>query len=368
MSVKAFFSSAGIMAATTIGAGIFALPYTVQKAGWGTSFLYWTALVALVIFCHNLYWRVLDQGHGKRFLGLLQQQKSRTVFSLGFIAIIFGLLLTLLAYLVLAGSFFTLFFPGLDRSLGVLCFWLLGSLPLLFGAKRLLNLEFLGTVFIFGIVTFLFGRSIFNGFTPPDIEVFTPDFLLPFGPLLFALAGWTAIEPAHDVENGQGEQGSAFRGLAWGTLFSVLTYAMFILAILISGGEVTSDTISGLAHWPLWQQSLLGGLGILVLITSYVPIAWEIKTAIQEHVALHPLCGLFLALFGPITLFFFGLTSFFLVISLTGGLFSSLQYIFILFLGWRLVPLSSREKMIIWIAGFIFLLAAAYEVLFFLLK
>ncbi len=350
-----------------MGAGLFALPYIVRQAGWGTSLFYLFLVSVLIMFVHSLYWRILQGSRGERLLNLVKREGGNNFFFLAFLSIVPGLLLVLVAYLILAGSFTALFFPQLDRTVGSIIFWLIGSSPLLFGVRRLVSLEFFGGAVIAAIIIFLFGSAFFAFSVRPEVPFLTADFLLPFGPFLFALAGWTAIEPAHDAENGKKSK-SAFRGLAWGTIFSVILYAIFVLAVFLLAQEIFPDAVSGLSHLPAWQLSLLGGLGLVLLITSYIPIAWEVKTAIQEVWPSWSSSGLIITLVLPIGLFFLGLNNFLSVISLVGGFFLSLQYLFILFVAWRVLSLKTNEKVLIVSGSLIFVLAAFYEGFVFLLR
>lgn len=352
--------------AATMGVGIFALPYVVQQSGWLTSLIYFCLMTLIIIQVHAWYWRVLEHAEGQRLVGLVHRHGGRVLFLVAFFSIVIGLLLVLLAYLAMAGSFFSLLFPAQNPAIGVLVVWILGSLPLLVGVRRMMTLEFFGVVAMLSILLGLFCLALFERGSFPILPAVTKDFLLPFGPFLFALAGWTALEPTYDTEERK-KLGDGFRGVAWGTVFSVFFYAVFIASMFLLATEITPDTASGLAAWPLWERSLLSFFGLLLIVKSFVIVAWEVHTALERDLSLGRVSFL-VPMLVPITFFFLGFNSFLVAVSLAGGLFLSLQYLSIIFVAHRTLRFSKREKFLAGLISFVFLLAAIYEVFVFLLK
>src|SRR5207249_329890 len=94
------FKDAGVVAATTVGAGIFSLPYIFAQAGIVSGAFYLIALACIVISVHFLYWEVLKKTNGdQRLLGLARTYLGAGWHAVSFVAIIVGLLLTLVVYL-----------------------------------------------------------------------------------------------------------------------------------------------------------------------------------------------------------------------------------------------------------------------------
>ncbi len=352
--------------AATMGVGIFALPYVVAEAGWLTSFCYLVFVIAITVQTHNWYWRVLQKAEGQRLLGLIGRHGGRVLFFIAFLSIVVGLLLVLATYLVLAGSFFNLLFPGQEKIIGVMIIWLLGSLPLLAGVRRLTILESLGALATFFILLGLFSHALWQGGQFPAVPAATANFFLPFGPLLFALAGWTALEPIYDTEERK-KAGDGFRGVAWGTVLAGFFYVVFVTSIFLLTSEISSDTISSLSLWPGWERILLSFFGLLLITNAYIPIAWEVHTALEKDLYLGR-WAFVVPMVVPLGLFLMGLNSFFLLVSLVGGLFLSLQYLGIVFVSSRVLVFSKKEKILATIIAFVFALAAFYEALSFLLR
>ncbi|MGB9609046.1 MAG: hypothetical protein ACPL3E_01580, partial [Minisyncoccia bacterium] len=185
---------------------------------------------------------------------------------------------------------------------------------------------------------------------------------LPFGPILFSLAGWTAVFPMLQQNNFKKLNLKIF---IFGTLIVILLYLLFILGILKSSVFISEDAISGL-NWPYLKLALLALLGIFAIWTSYLPIGLEIKNSLSLFFSSKT--NNLIVVFLPIILFSFGLQNFLKTISLTGGLFLSLQYFFILILERKILNLNWIIQIFIKILEFVFLMAAVYEIYFYIIK
>src|SRR5258708_3740553 len=97
---------AAIVAAATVGDGGFALPFVFYQAGWLVGVAYLVVLSAFVITAHVVYLKTLEKvGEKERLLGLSKIYLGSGGFWIGFFAIVLGLLLTLVAYLILGTQF-----------------------------------------------------------------------------------------------------------------------------------------------------------------------------------------------------------------------------------------------------------------------
>src|SRR5438445_786306 len=106
---RGFLKIAAILAAATVGDGVFALPYLFSKSGWFVGLFYLVFLTAIVAAAHIIYFRVLEaSGEKERLLGLTRAYLGKLGFGVGFFAIVAGLLLALVAILILGARFVTL--------------------------------------------------------------------------------------------------------------------------------------------------------------------------------------------------------------------------------------------------------------------
>lgn len=369
-SAAHFFEIAGIVAAATVGDGVFALPFIFYAAGWFLSLAYIAALGTFVVAAHVVYLKTLEREDEKeRLLGLAKKYFGETGFWIGFLAIVIGLLLTLVAYLILGTQFIHLALPAVRLRYAFAAFWLIISLVALQSDKELRKLELTGICCTAGIIIIIFFSAWPNILFAGVAAVNAKDLFLPFGAVLFSIAGWTSIEPAYESrKRGSLRMFDPWRPLAAGTIFAGLLYIMFAAGIIGSAGMITPDTASGLVSWPLWKRDLLAALGLLAVATVYLPISREIKNALERDLkwprgSSRPLIVLF-----PPALVLLGFNNFLAVVGLVGGAFLSLQYLLIISVGRRALKLSESKKLFLDAIALVFIVAAVYSVYSFIVK
>src|SRR5882724_8141446 len=174
------------MGATTVGAGLFGLPFVIMRAGWAIGIAYLASVSAVIIFAHTLYLKTLQAvGERKRLVGLTKELFGPVSGALAFVNVVGGLMLALVAYLVLAGQLVELLFPGMWLW-GVIGFWFLASIPILFSLRRLAAAELVGGIMIAGVILIIFFSAWGVSVRAVPTANLTYTFL-PFGIILFAL-------------------------------------------------------------------------------------------------------------------------------------------------------------------------------------
>src|SRR5262249_35709449 len=149
-------------------------------------------------------------GEKERLLGLARAYLGSGGFFSGILALIFGLFLTLFAYLILRTQFIYLALPSITPASAPLIFLLLLSPPTLLSDRRIVSLELMGIACTTAIIVIIFASAwpAVNFSGAPVVD--TKDLFLPFGIILFALAGWTGVEPAYESKKRGGGSGSPF--------------------------------------------------------------------------------------------------------------------------------------------------------------
>lgn len=366
MKLTPALRDAGVVVATTIGAGMFALPYVFLTSGFWLSTFYLLLLSSIIIFAHVLYWRVLDAaGEHRRFLGLAKTYLGSIGYLFAIAAVLAGLLLTLVIYLILGTRLLQTFLPSLGENYGLMVFWAFTALPVLFKERKILLLENVGSLGIAAIIIFIFAGNGFLKLPVAPAVKFT-SLLLPFGVLLFSLAGWTAIEPLYVSHKNKKSPASSWKlPLVLGTVFSGILYVMFVLGIFSGAPIVTPDTISGFLGSAGPEKFVLAVLGIFAIWTSYEPIGLEIKNALSRDLRWRQPIGLAFVIFLPLILVLIGLNNFLKVIGLAGGVFLSMQYLLIFLVARRALALTRFQSFYLIIASLVFVLGAIYEVYYF---
>lgn len=373
-----FFKEIGFLSATTIGAGVFALPYVFNRAGWLVGLLFLIVLSLIVIFAQRLYFRVIEKtGGATKLLGLIKEKLGVKFFTVGFVSIILGLLLSLTAYLLIAQNFVKLIFPDLDSNLAILIFWGLGTIPFLFRLGKLVLIELFGAVVMFFIIFYIFGFSLNSGGDIFSISAISgADFFLPFGVVLFSLAGWTAIEPIFDSrkKSAKAHPRGFSLSISLGTILSAIFYILFVVAIFGlatesgSVGAISEDTLSGIVGWSPLMLGVMGVLGLFALWTSYLPISLEIKNSLERDLGWSPFLVFTILAGVPILTAIFGIKDFVSVLGLAGGIFLAVQYILIILVSRKVLVLKRFEKFLASLVVLAFILAAIYEIYYFVIR
>ncbi len=361
--------TAAIVAAATMGDGVFALPFVFAQFGWVTGLAVLAVLAVLVGAAHVVYFETLKaEGERERLLGLAQKYFGKAGFWTGFIAIVLGLLLTLVAYLILGMQFVQLAFPSVSLSAALAVFWLFTILIMFVSDRRIMSLELAGIACTSAIIVFIFVTAwpavTFGGIPAVNIQGPAAVFV-PFSVMLFALAGWTSVEPAYESRKRAGGGQRAFRGvwfpLVLGTFFVAALYVLFAAGIVGSASMITQNTVSGLVNWPLWKKEIVAIFGLLAVATVYMPISREIKNALERDLRWNKWLSRGMIVFVPLGFVALGLNTFLVVVGLVGGLFVSVQYLLIVAVGRRALALSPARKILLDLVSAVFILAAVYE-------
>jgi len=275
---------------------------------------------------------------------------------------VLGLLLTLVAYLILGGRFVHLAFPSLGAAASLLIFWLFTAIPVFTSDGRIIKLELAGVACTSIIIVFIFATAwpaaTFAGIPAVNFE----NLFLPFGAILFALAGWTGVEPAYESRKKFGAASDPWRALASGTFFVALLYIMFAAGIIGSAPVVSPDTISGLFGWPLWKKEIIALFGLIAVATVYMPISREIRNALEKDLGWNRFLSRTLILLVPLIFIGLGFNNFLVIVGLVGGVFIGAQYVLIIAVGRRALTLSAAQRVFLDAVALIFIVAAVYEV------
>jgi hypothetical protein len=371
------FKIAAVVAAATIGSGVFALPYVIQSSGWLVALGYFVALIAVVSLVHVVYLRTLIVVHEKeRLLGLVERYFGRTGFWIGFVAIVVGLLFGFVAYLILGARFLGILIPGIPTGVALIAFWLLLSCFVWGSEGKVAWLEVTGIVLIACAIFFIF----FSG--RPDLAfanmplAVPRNLFLPFGAVLFSLAGWTSVEQIYELTrsdpDGFAKEGAGaktwitmFWVFAAGTTFAALLYWLFALGVIGGTPHVAADTVSGIGNWPLWRKDILAAIGMTVMAVVSLPLAREVRGAMEKDLGWNSYISRAAIIMLPLAAVLAGFTNFLSIVSFVGGVFLSAQYLLIIFVGRRTLSLAAWEKLLLDTIAVIFVVAAVYEVVIF---
>lgn len=366
---------ASLLAGTIIGAGVFALPYVFAKAGIFTGLFYLLVFSAAFTLIHLMYADIiLRTKENRRFFGYAEIYFGNWGKRLAILTTIVGMVFVLTVYLILSVSFFDLIFQNIvfQDIYKILFFWFFGSLAVFIGINRLAIAEFLITFGIAAIILIIFGY----GFGGLESALSSPSFnfkymFLPYGAVLFSLAGRTAIPALLGYfRNNNQPQLKAKAPIILGSLIPVFVYLTFVFGVLSLSETVSQDSVFGLiGRLPLPILGLLGGLGLISLWSSYIVIGRDVKKSFEHDFNFSRIFSGLIVVLSPLFLYFSGFKNFLELVGLAGGIFIGLESILIVLM-WlkacksgdeergvflrKLNPLIIRALLLIFIGGIIY--------------
>lgn len=320
---------ASLLAGTIIGAGIFALPFVFNQAGTGLGILHLIIFGLALTALHLIYADIIARTkEDHRLAGYARSYLGNWAFGAAIIINVIGLILTLTIYLVLSVSFINLFAAGLASIYKILIFWFLGSLAIFLGINRLALSELLITAGIGAIILIIF----IYGFVSPvsSVSIFSfnwGNLFLPYGVVLFALMGSTAIPSVVGYFRKNNLPAiKAKTPIILGTLAPVLIYTLFVFGVLKLSKIVSDDSITGLiGQIPPALLWLLGILGAVSLWSSYIVFGRNVQKSLQYDMRFPPFSAALATIILPLLLYFLGLQNFLELVAIAGGVFISLE-------------------------------------------
>lgn len=333
--IKTTIIPAALLAGTIIGAGIFALPYVSTKAGIVVASAAAVLFTALMVSIHTMYADVVaDIGHQHRFAGVAKKYMGKKGYTGAIAMTIVHMLFVLAIYILFAVDFFKIILPPEWSVYGAILFWMGGSIAAYMSVRAVSIVETIAVVGMMMIV----GMVVIYGITS-DAHASIPvmgnsivSLLVPFGVILFALNGRPAIPSVVAYGGEEGERKKRIRkAIIIGTISAALVYVLFVIGVIGASEKVTQDTISGLMV-PAWAQVLLGVLGILAVITSYIAVAQDVKKSLEYDVSLSSWIAGIVTVFIPVAIYMAHLGSLVQLLEVVGGIFVSLEGLMIIYM------------------------------------
>ena len=333
-----------VLAGGIIGAGAFSLPYVVSQSGLIVGFVLLALATVAYSVIHLMYADVLTGTTAQhRFVGYVERYLGKGWKYLAVAMAVVEMVFILTIYLVLSVSFFHLIFPGFSVPIAIFLFWLFGALTTFSSLKQLELSETVVTVGILAIIGALFAVSIPSIETLSAVPIFTShNLLLPLSAIFFALSGRVAVPSLVNALRSRGhvERGPVRRAVIIGTVIPAVVYAIFIISVLALSGTVSPDAVTGLlGAIPAWLAGAIGVLGLLTLWSSYILVGRDVSDTLRFDLDVPRWLRFFVVLIVPLVLYALGFDDFIGLVSLIGGIFLSLEGIFVVLL-WR----SARKQ------------------------
>jgi len=332
---KNFLYATAAMVGTMVGVGVFGVPFSFAKAGFLVGFLFLLLTGFLTLVVNTMFGEVVLRTEKKHqtvgYAGLYLGPIWKKVM---FFATVLSIYAAMLAYIVISGDFLSNvlspFFYISSTAYSYL-FAIILSLLLLTGLKRVSMVELILTALFISVVLLVFGFGI-PKVNLNNLKAFNPEFwFLPYGVLLFAFAGMSAIPIQKELL--KGEERKLKKSILWAVLMVGTLYLIFAFTVVGVSGDVTSpDAVTGLFDFLRNKIVVLGSIfGILAVGTSFLMLGAALDEVFRWDYGLKKGWAWLLVVLPPLALFFIGLRTFIDVISLAGSLAIGLIMLILVF-------------------------------------
>lgn len=336
------FAAVATMTGMIVGAGFLGMPYVVARSGFVIGLIQ-IILVGFIILVMKLYLGeiLLRTKETHQLPGLARLYLGRWGYRIMLFSMIFAVYLSLTAYLMGQGqSLSHLFFGNANYALYFsLAFWFILSFLVYKGLRALKKGESLGLIlvsFIMILILILFSSKIkIENLATSNIN----NAFLPFGVILFALLGFSAI-PEVMRELRRNEK-LMKKTILIGASLPIIMYTIFTFIVVGFAGSSTPE----IATFALGKTFVL--LGVLTIYTAFFAVSMAVRDLYRFDLGYSKSKAWFLACFVPLIIYlvvyFFELANFVELIGFTGAVFGTLNGILILLMVKRARKLGKRK-------------------------
>lgn len=321
---------------STVGVGIYGIPFAFQKAGFGIGLLFLIAVGGLILLSNLLYGEVILRTHERhqligytnKYLGVWARKINLFTFMLGAYGGLIGIIIVGGGFLANVFSFFMRLSPASWSAIFVLA----ASIFIFRGLRTVSRIDFLMMLF-FAAVILLIGLFGIKSTSLSNYVLAVNDFwFLPFGIIMFALSSKPGIPLVREVLAGTEEKFK--KAIIYGTAVPAAFYLVFTLVVVgISGDATSPDAISGLSGFLGNKIIFIGSLlGFLTSFSIFLNLGTALKESLQQDFYFSRRWGWLLTVIPPYVLFLSGVRNFIDIIGLVGGVAVSIEMVILIFL------------------------------------
>jgi len=320
-----------------IGVGLFGVPYVTAQAGFAAGIFWILFLGGISLLMNIFYSEVALATPGKhRLVGYANHHLGKFWKYLATITNIFSFWGAQVAYILIGGKFLYLLLGstlGGQEILYNTIFFVVMALLVLGGLRLIERIELGLTALLILVVILIFGwewpKIGWQNFNGANWN----NFFVPYGVVLFALAGAAAVPEMLDMVKRNARK--LRRAVVIGTLVSILITLIFTFAVVgVTGSSTSEEALQGLRAIPNNSIVVTLGLifGILAIATSLLVLGLNLQGIFHLDYRVPKPLAWFSAICVPFLIFLFGSTHFIGVINFTGSIFGGLDGIIIVFL------------------------------------
>ena len=337
-----------ILLGTVIGAGIFGIPYVIEKSGIIPGFFYFLILGGAVLLIHLFFGEVMLRTKEKmRLPGLSQKYLGDWGKIFVMISVIIGITGALLAYLILGGEFLQILFSSfnLSQTQLTLIFGLILSYFIFQGIKLIAPVELLTNLLFFLVVAVILFFCL-PKFDISRISIFNvSNVFLPFGVILFSLIGWSAIPEVLDFLKFSQKKNQLKKVIILGTIIVVPFYLIFATVVIgVTGENISQDTLFGLLP-ALGPKIIIFGVlaALITLADSFLVLGLYLRNTFIYDLKLSKNLAALITCTLPLFLFLVGFRSFITTLGFVGTVVGVIEGIIIILIFKKAKTAGNRE-------------------------
>jgi len=319
------FEAIAMIVAGTIGAGVLGIPYAIAKVGCWVGLAYIVIIGLLMMGLNLLIGEVAVRTEGdfqfaglsRKYLGRIGQVIMTTVMYVATLGIIN-------VYIIGAGQSLSALLGGLPFWWS-LAFFAVGALVIYQGIGGIKIVDFvvgLGVLLVISLIAFLsFPHMKMVNMNYADLA----NLLFPYGVLLFAFNGSTAVLEAHHIMKKR--DGDFKKAIVIAGLILIVAYALFAFATLgVTGTATTEIATIGLGQKIGGAILILGNVfAVLAMFIGFLMRGLALQTSLTWDYHWPKASAVLITVGIPLLLFLMGLRKFILVLDLIGGIFISTE-------------------------------------------
>ncbi len=329
--IKNYIKGIGMMLGITIGAGIFALPYSFAKAGLFWGMVHFFVAFLMVLLLNALYGQVSYYTSGRhRLTGYAEIYIGKWAKYFSLLTTMASFYGSLLAYGLLGGLFaanlFSLRLFGMSSGVTFsLLFFTFGGLLVYLKMSKVAEINFYLSLPFFGFLVYLIIAALphinFSHLFGNIDYSFNSSWFLPFGVWFFAITGFSGIPEVRDVVNGSSVN-VLKRVVNISMALAAVSYLLFVFSVWGSGNSgTTQDALSGIEKVLGHRAFIVGSImGLLAVFNSFLVLAVDTRNVYRLDFGVARPIAWLLAILPPIALFLAGIKDFVKVIDVIGVL------------------------------------------------
>ena len=367
-----FWYAVAVLVGSTVGVGIYGIPFAFQKAGFGVGLLFLLGIAGLVLLSNLLYGEVVLRTHERhQFVGYVKKYLNPWAQKFNLLLFWVAVYGALVGIIIISGDFLTnILSPYFNFSPFAFStiFLIIASVLVLRGLKTVSRFDFF-MMLLLGFIVLLIALLGAKRVDLANYTLWAKDFwFLPFGVVLFAMNSMPGIPLVREALIGN--ENKLKKALIIGTVIPAILYFVFTVFVVgVSGDFASPDAISGLMGFLGPKIVLIGSLfGFLTSSTIFLNLATSLKESLRQDFHFNHWWAWLLAILPPYLLFLSGIRNFIDIIGLVGGVAVSLEAILLVFVyisakrnGDRIPEYSIRvPKPALYLLMLIFAAGAAY--------